>query len=90
MLPISDFYEMLNTEEFDKCLKSNQKRIIDDITEGDYISMHKFVELLDMFNFLPIKKELNKNQSSIIYEIMSGGNLKQATVTNPALGGLHN
>ena len=51
--------------------------------------MPKFVELLDMYKFVPLKKEFDKNQSQIIYEIMSGGNLKKATITNPAKVGLH-
>ena len=57
-------------------MKTHKKRILEDITDGQYVSLSKFGEILDMFKFLPLKREYDKNQSSIIYEIMSGGNLK--------------
>lgn len=54
---------------------------------GKSINLQKLADILDLFNMLPLKKESEKNSSQVIYEVLSGNNLKNATCTNPDGGG---
>jgi hypothetical protein len=61
--------------------------ICEEDSEGKRVSLKKLADLLDLFNMMPLKKEAEKNSSRVIYEVLSGNNLTNATCTRPAAGG---
>lgn len=56
-------------------------------SEGKRVNLQKLADLIDLFNMMPLKKETEKNSSRVIYEVLSGNNLKNATCTHPDAGG---
>jgi len=93
---MADFNAVKSRGEFQGCLRGTagvelETRVLEDIgeedSEGKRINLQKLADLLDLFNMMPLKKETEKNSSQVIYEVLSGNNLKNATCTNPDAGG---
>lgn len=48
-----------------------EKALLQEIVEDGFICRHKFTELLDAYQFLPLKVKKDKNKSENLYFIMN-------------------
>jgi len=72
LVPLSFWKETINFlvgNHLDVC----EDLILKEILQGDMINMMKFVDLVDLFLFLPMIKEIDNNDSQNLYRVMSSG-----------------
>lgn len=72
LLPVNEFHKLNQAYSNDIPHHLNElllKEII--MKDGEYINIQKLMNLIDLFILMPIKKKIDKNHSSNIYEALS-------------------
>jgi Ca2+-binding EF-hand superfamily protein len=68
-------------------LDAVEQMILQEVTTGDNINLMKFMDLLDLFTFLPIMKFRDRNDSSNLFMVMSSNTQTGATLPDKDTGG---
>jgi len=70
LVPMSEWYT-LKEYEMGKTLDKVEALILKEVQIGDKINLMKFCDIVDLFFYLPMMKNINKNDSKDVYFILS-------------------
>lgn len=71
LLPVSEWTQIKSYEMPHSLKPPLEKMILDEICSNDTVNLMKFTDIVDLFFYLPMQKEILKNDSHDIYYIMS-------------------